>query len=109
MTRDEWFHPKFRLLRKFALASLAGALLLALAMYFNTPALAAVGAITIVPLIFWVAYIPVLHWRERYIGTRIGVWGAFLVFETSSWSKLIYWFRHVLPDFRKQGRYLNSP
>jgi hypothetical protein len=110
MTRDEWFNSKFLLLKRFAWTSFAGVLVLMAAIYFNISVLALLGAIAVVPFLFWLGFIPVLHWRERYVGTRIAVWGAFLVFETSGWSKLVYWFRHVLPlDYRKQGRYSDIP
>jgi hypothetical protein len=30
------------------------------------------------------------------------------VFETSGWSKLLYWFMHVLPDKNGSGIYANQ-
>ena len=105
MNREEWFRPKWRWLKRFALAAVGGIALIAIALAVDTPALAFPGALLVIPLIFWVAFIPILHWKERYIGGRSSVWGAFLVFETSSWSKLFYWFIHVLPDWRRTGQY----
>lgn len=109
MNRTEWFAPKWMWLKRFALASVAGLALVAVGLWLDVPEVAAAGLLPLVPLLFWLAYIPVLHWKERYVGTRSGVWGAFLVFETSSWSKLVYWLRHVLPDWRGTERYRDVP
>ena len=105
MTRDEWFPSKFRLLKRFGLLALAGLAVVAVGAYLGQKVPALVGLLLIVPVMFWVGLVPVLHWRERYLGRHSTAWGAFLVFETSSWSKLYYWFRHVLPDYRAQARY----
>jgi len=107
MTRTEWFEPKWLWLKRFALSAVAGAVLLTAAVVTDIQILA-LGFLLLAPLIFWVAFIPVLHWKDRYIGGRGNVWGAFLVFETSSWSKLIYWYVHVLPDWRRSGQYADA-
>jgi len=64
---------------------------------------------TLAPLIFWLCFIPIMHWRDRYRGTKPYTWGAFLVFETSGWSKIFYWFMHVLPDRERRGLYRDVP
>jgi len=51
--------------------------------------------------------IPIYHWKDRYIGGHNTLWGALLVIETSGWSKIIYWFRHIFPDRARTGRYAN--
>lgn len=33
--------------------------------------------------------------------------GGVLVIETSGWSKIIYWFRHIFPDRARAARYAN--
>lgn len=66
------------------------------------------GGILIVPLIFWLLIVPLLHWKDRYIGTKSTLWGALLLLETSGWFKIAYWFRHIIPDWKKSGRYANS-
>ena len=109
MDRARWFGPKWKWLKRFALAGLVGVALLCIGVFLESNALAAGGLALLVPLIFWLAFIPVLHWKDRHIGTSGNVWGAFLVFETSSWSKLFYWFRHVLPDWRRTGPYADAP
>ena len=108
MARDDWFSAKFHLLRRLGLLAIAGLVLLVPGAYFEKPILMVVGMLCVIPAFFWAAFIPVLHWRERYLGQHANFWGAFLVFETSGWSKLIYWFRHVLPDYRAQDRYKDA-
>ena len=107
MNRDSWFAPKWKRLKQFAILACIGLLIVVAAMLADMPMLGAFSIILFVPLMFWLVFIPVLHWKDRYLGQRSAVWGAFLVFDTSSWSKLVYWYRHVLPDWRRQGRYVN--
>ena len=108
MTREDWFLPKWRLLKQFGLAAVAGLVAVVVGLQFEIPAIGLIGALLIVPFVFWLAFLPVLHWKDRYIGAKSGVWGGFLVFETSGWSKVIYWFRHVLPDWRRSDRYRDA-
>ena len=110
LTRDAWFKPKFRLLEKFAVAALIG--LAAVLVSLMVPdengwrgLFLFIAFCCIAPLFFWLAFIPVLHWRDRYSGDHPYTWGAFLVFENTGWTKLIYWFVHVLRDKNQQGRY----
>ncbi len=100
-------------LKRFTLAAALGVLIL-----IGTAAspegpvrttFAVIGALTLVPLFFWLCFVPIMHWRERYKGNHPYVWGAFLVFETSGWSKILYWFMHVLPDNKKSGLYQDEP
>ncbi|HET9836211.1 MAG TPA: hypothetical protein VFP88_07725 [Rhodanobacteraceae bacterium] len=109
MSRTEWFAPKWLWLRRFAPVALVGVVAATLGVFISLPTLVAIGALLLVPLVFWLALIPVLHWKDRYIGNTSTVWGAFLVFETSSWSKIFYWFIHVLPDWRRSKQYANAP
>ncbi|MBB6367593.1 MULTISPECIES: hypothetical protein [unclassified Xanthomonas] len=69
----------------------------------------AVGGLLVVPLLIWLFIIPILHWKDRCVGERSGAWGALLVLETSNWSKMLYWYRHVLSDWRRTGRYEHVP
>ena len=108
MTRSQWFSPTFARLRAFAWLALAGTPLIAVAFALNIPALGFPSILLIFPLFVYLALIPVFHWRERYVGQKANVWGAWLVLETSGWSKIYYWYRHVLPDFRAQGRYTDQ-
>ena len=110
MDRADWFAPKWRWLKRFALLGLIGVAALLIAVV-NAPDIVwfftgfSIAFATLMPIIFWLCFVPIMHWRERYKGTRPGTWGAFLVFETSGWSKLLYWFMHVLPDANGTGLY----
>ncbi len=106
MNRDEWFVLKWRYMKRFALMGAIGIGFLVLADTLHME-IFALGVILIVPLIFWLVMVPLLHWKDRYVGTRSTLWGALLLIETSGWFKIAYWFRHVIPDWRKLGRYEN--
>jgi len=109
MDRVSWFKPKWLWLKRFALIALVGVLLIAVGILTELMIVVVLGLLLLVPLAFWVAFIPILHWKDRYIGNSSTLWGAFLVFETSSWSKLFYWFMHVLPDWKRSRRYADVP
>lgn len=109
MDRAGWFKPKWFWLKRFALVALFGVILIAIGVLTKMAIVAILGLLLIVPLAFWVAFLPVLHWKDRYVGNSSSAWGAFLVFETTSWSKLFYWFIHVLPDWRRSGQYADVP
>ena len=108
MDRSTWFEPKWRWLRRFSFAALAGIALIILGAVADLPLLIGLGAASLVPLLFWLVFIPVIHWKDRYIGHNSATWGAFLAFETSGWSKLFYWLRHILPDWQRTGRYRDA-
>lgn len=78
MKRAEWFEKKWYYLRRLGYFALGGLVL-----------------------------IPIYHWKDRYVGGHNNLWGALLVIETSGWSKVIYWFRHIFPDRARTGRYAN--
>ncbi len=50
-------------------------------------------------------FFTIWHWKGRYIGEHSDLWGGLLLVETSGWMKLVYLFRHMLPDLRREGRY----
>jgi hypothetical protein len=64
-----------------------------------------IGVFLMVPWFVWMVLVPIYHWKDRYVGERTNLWGAILVIETSGWMKIVYWFRHVLPDRNRTGRY----
>jgi hypothetical protein len=114
MSRTEWYRPKMKWLKRFALLALVGVAAITLATWRYPvgavgDALFLLGIVTIAPLLFWLYYVPVMHWRERYRGKRPNIWGAFLVFESSGVSRILYWFVHVLPDQRKAKLYRDAP
>lgn len=101
--------PKWKWLKRFGLAGLAGLAIVVPAALADQPGLTVIGVLLALPLIFWLSFIPIMHWRERYIGSRPNTWGALMVFETSGWTRLLYWFVHVLPDSRAEGAYGDRP
>ncbi|WP_170157568.1 hypothetical protein [Roseimicrobium gellanilyticum] len=53
------------------------------------------------------AYIlTILHCKSRYKGDYSDLWGVLLMAETTGWFKLIYLIRHMIPDMRGEGRYV---
>ena len=50
----------------------------------------------------------ILHWKGRYRGSHSDLWGVVLLLEASGWFKLVYLFRHLLPDMYGRGRYADA-
>jgi hypothetical protein len=105
MKREEWFEAKWRYLRRFGPFAIVGSICVAAGFATHRTWLAFLGFLSAVPWFVWVVLIPIYHWKDRYVGERTGLWGALLVIETSGWMKIVYWFRHVLPDRSRSGRY----
>ena len=63
------------------------------------------GCLAIVPGFFYLFVVTIWHWKARYRGNHSDLWGALLLIETSGWFKLVYLFRHIIPDARHSGRY----
>jgi len=61
------------------------------------------------PELIWLCLVPFLHWSERYRGRHRILWLWLMVFETGGIFKLVYLFRHILPDWRGRGRYRRIP
>ena len=111
-TREAWFAQKFGWLKRGALAALVGVIIGVPLMLTKIQALSVVGGLILMFGVIWLlgalTLIPILHWKDRYRGERSTIWAIFLVFETSGWSKIFYWFMHVLPDRKTSGRYANE-
>ena len=105
MRREEWFETKWHYLRRFGPFAIGGLVCAAIGVGTDRIWLALIGFLLIVPWFLWVVLIPIYHWKDRYVGDRTNLWGALLVIETSGWMKIVYWFRHVLPDRNRAGRY----
>ncbi len=107
--RDQWFEKKIEMTKKFAGAALFGlaVILAGLAVKENQHKYLVifVGALLILPFLVHETLFPVWHWKRRYRGNHSDLWGALLVIETSGWFKIVYWIRHILPDWRGTGRY----
>lgn len=107
--REIWFDSKWSWLKSLSIAAAAGVVLGGLGFAADLELLAVLGGFLLMPLVLLLAFIPILHWKDRYVGDSSGLWGFFLCFETSSIFKIIYWFRHVIPDWRRSGRYFEIP
>ena len=108
-SREDWFAEKFSWLKKSFIAFLIGIPFLIVGLLIQND-----WAMTLLMIPFFIGFvwllaalcfIPIIHWKDRYAGQKSNLWGFFLVFETSGWSKILYWFMHVLPDKKAQGPY----
>ena len=110
--RDAWFSPVERRMKFFGWPAILGALCLLIGFFSPPKALLRPlwvgGAVLIVPFFFYVYLLPIWHWKDRYRGGNSYLWGAILVIETTGWGKLIYWFRHIIPDWKADGRYFGA-
>jgi hypothetical protein len=108
---DAEFEAKVRLLKRLGWLALVGVTLLAIAFSLGDDqldpyrALAVVGGLSLVPGLVYLVLLTIWHWKGRYRGVHSNLWGALLVIETSGWFKVIYLFRHIIPDARRSGRY----
>jgi hypothetical protein len=68
-------------------------------------ALIVAGLLALAPAFFYLVVITMWHWKSRYRGNHSDLWGALLLLETSGWFKLVYLFRHIIPDAQRSGRY----
>jgi len=66
---------------------------------------AVAGVLLIIPGFLYWYVLTIWHWKDRYKGKHSDLWGALLLIETSGWFKLIYLFRHLLPDALESGRH----
>ena len=106
----------FTLLKRLGVAALFGVPLFVLAFIlppsgddpFNVW-LFVVAFVFVLPALFYFHFVVIWHWKARYRGKRSDLWGALLLIETSGWMKLVYLFRHLLPDAGGTGRYATSP
>jgi len=70
--------------------------------------MAILGLLVILPVTIYCYCLTILHWKARYRGVYSNFWGVILLIETSGWFKMVYLFRHLLPDMFKKGRYANE-
>lgn len=109
--RDAWLSEKIGMTKKLGWAGLVGLVLIMIGLaisndWFLLRAVAFfLAAVAIIPVVLYVNILTVWHWKRRYRGEKSELWGALLLIETSGWFKIVYWFRHILPDWRGSGRY----
>ncbi|QOY90265.1 hypothetical protein [Paludibaculum fermentans] len=105
---DLWM-TRFERLKSFGFAALLGMLILVGAFLGNAGVIQTVfivtGLLAIVPGFFYLFAVTIWHWKARYRGNHSDLWGALLLIETSGWFKLVYLFRHIIPDARHSGLY----
>ena len=66
------------------------------------------GVLFFLPAFLYTYVVVIWHWKDRYRGKHSDLWGAVILLETSGWLKLVYLFRHLIPDMRHSGRYTDS-
>jgi hypothetical protein len=88
-----------------------GLLLLGIALDEEKPwrvLLIILGFCAFFPGLIYGQVLTILHWKERYRGDHSNLWGVVILVETSGWMKIVYWLRHIAPDYRSTGRYQQS-
>jgi hypothetical protein len=107
---DAQFLARISILKRLGWLSLAGIALIGAAFVLRGDAaqpnrlVAGLGAVAVVPVVIYLIIFTIWHWKGRYRGSHGDLWGALLLVETSGF-KLIYLFRHIIPDARGTGRY----
>jgi hypothetical protein len=107
---DKWT-KRFELIRGFAWLAAGGIILGIIALASSGEVRVWVGifaALLFLPAFFYIYVVVVWHWKDRYRGTHSDLWGALILLENSGWFKLVYVFRHIVPDMRQTGRYRPS-
>jgi hypothetical protein len=105
------WQSRFRWLLRLGIVSLFGsAILLPLSLMERTAPLSLVltGIVLFVPGAVYLILVTVWHWKERYRGKHSDLWGGLILLETTGWFKLVYLFRHIIPDARGTGRYVRE-
>jgi len=107
------FANKFRILNRLAKVALLALPLLLVAAIFHSrsplPELCGVLAVLAAfPCLIYGYVLTILHWKARYRGNHSDLWGVLLLLEASGWFKLVYLFRHLLPDMKGRGRYSDA-
>lgn len=100
---------RFRRLGWLAILAGAGLPFLAVAAYRERAAASScgvTGAVLFLPGFVYFYILTIWHWKDRYKGRHSDLWGALLLIETTGWFKLVYLFRHLLPDALESGRYV---
>jgi len=100
---------RFRRLGWLAIFAGAGLPFLAVAAFRERGQLAifcgVTGGVLFLPGFLYLYVLTIWHWKDRYKGRHSDLWGALLLIETSGWFKLVYLFRHLLPDAIETVRY----
>ena len=103
---------RFKRICLFGWLALAGLPFFALAMFtadFIRDFAVVAALLLIVLALVYIYVVIILHWKDRYRGRHSDLWGVLILIETSGWMKLVYIFRHIIPDMRHSGRYHIAP
>jgi len=108
---DKWEKrfERIRLMGWLALAGLAFAFTAVLTSEFVRTFCIVAAFLLILPEFIYAYVIVILHWKDRYRGKHTDLWGVLILIETSGWMKIVYIFRHVIPDMHHTGRYRLEP
>src|ERR1035437_3082657 len=99
------FANKFSTLSRVAkLALIAVPLLVVAAVLHSHSPLAELcgffAVLVALPCLIYGYVLTILHWKARYRGSHSDLWGVLLLLEASGGFKLVYLFRHLLPDMK---------
>jgi hypothetical protein len=107
MNTEIW-RSRFRWLLRLGIVSLFGAAIVVPLVLMDRTApvpLVVTGIIFLLPGVVYLTLVTMWHWKERYRGKHSNLWGGLILLETTGWFKLVYLFRHIIPDARGTGRY----
>jgi hypothetical protein len=104
------WQSRFRWLLRLGIVSLLGLTLLPWVFMTRTAPrpVAVIGIVLFIPGAVYLLLVTIWHWKERYRGEHSNLWGGLILLETTGWFKLVYLFRHIIPDARGTGRYAPS-
>ncbi len=115
--RDAWLEQKMSMTKKLGWAAVIGVIfgVIPFSLHEHLSSLVALkmvlgfwAFVLIFPFIIYLNIFTIWHWKRRYRGEKSELWGAVLLIEMSGWFKIVYWFRHILPDWRSSGRYADD-
>ncbi len=104
------WQSRFRWLLRLGTVSLLGLALLPCVFMTRTDPrpLALIDIALFIPGAVYLFLVTIWHWKERYRGKHSDLWGGLILIETTGWFKLVYLFRHIIPDARGTGRYASA-
>ena len=107
MTRD-WLDRRWHIFKWLLAPGIMGIVLVtvgACEVVEYSGGLLIVGILLTLPCIVYLNLFVIWHWKGRYRGNHPELWGAVILLDASGWFKLVYFFRHIIPDVRQSGRY----
>ncbi len=104
--QEKW-RKRFEILKGLAMPAIGGVILF-VAVFWLDPApvwYILLIFVLVLPGFIYLFVVTIWHSKDRYKGDHSDLWGALLLIESSGWFKLVYLFRHLIPDIRGTGRY----